>query len=521
MLDGKGRDFADVFEPGNRRVWVSLADVPDFVQKAFVAAEDRRFFPHHGVDERGIIRAFIGNLASPGRPQGGSTITQQVVKNLLVGEDVTYERKIREMIVASRLESTMSKEEILELYLNSAYLGRGSWGVEMAAHSYFGKSVKDLTVGRRRDARRSAQGAELFQSRPSSRSRQGTSRLMSSAACRRTASSPPGRRTRRLQRRQSSSLSSGRTATAASSSSISSAAKRRSDGVPNLTAQPYTVHSTINANLAARSRSGAAGRPRALRDRQRAACSTAVRRPISPTRCRSSAPARPGGTGQAWQQALQAVRLPLYDVHWDARGGARQGRQARRRRHPRRPRRRPRACRSTPRRRRSGARLNVYDVVYVRVIEARPATRTKPAATAPGKPPAAAGSIRRRSPGAIARAADRAGRGAGAGEQDRPHPRNGRGLFLPAEPAQSDRADAAPARLGDQAADLSHRAAEGLAAEHARSRRSDHAAADRQSRYGRDIISREASGGYREQDYWTPRNADYGSGGVYHAAARA
>jgi len=80
------------------------------------------------------------------QPQGGSTITQQVVKNLLVGEDVTYERKIREMIVASRLENTLSKNEILELYLNSAYLGRGSWGVEMAARSYFGKSAKDLTL---------------------------------------------------------------------------------------------------------------------------------------------------------------------------------------------------------------------------------------------------------------------------------------------------------------------------------------------------------------------------------------
>ena len=146
VLDGKGGNFADVFEPGNRRIWVPLADIPDFVQKAFVAAEDRRFFQHHGVDERGIIRAFIGNLAEPGRPQGGSTITQQVVKNLLVGEDVTYERKIREMIVASRLENTLSKPEILELYLNSAYLGRGSWGVEMAARSYFGKSAKDLTL---------------------------------------------------------------------------------------------------------------------------------------------------------------------------------------------------------------------------------------------------------------------------------------------------------------------------------------------------------------------------------------
>ena len=177
VLDGKGQRFADVFEPGNRRVWVPLSDIPDYVQKAFIAAEDRRFYQHHGIDERGIIRAFIGNLAEPGRPQGGSTITQQVVKNNLVGEDVTYERKIREMIVASRLEATLSKNEILELYLNSAYLGRGSWGVEMAARSYFGKPAKDAHAGRRRDAGGAAEGAELLQSRPASRSRQGTAGL--------------------------------------------------------------------------------------------------------------------------------------------------------------------------------------------------------------------------------------------------------------------------------------------------------------------------------------------------------
>ena len=168
VLDGKGGNFAEVFEPGNRRIWVSLVDVPDFVQKAFVAAEDRRFFQHHGIDERGIIRAFIGNLADPGRPQGGSTITQQVVKNLLVGEDVTYERKIREMIVASRLESTLSKNEILELYLNTAYFGRGSWGVDMAARSYFGVTGQEPDARRRRHAGGTAQGAELFQSGPPS-----------------------------------------------------------------------------------------------------------------------------------------------------------------------------------------------------------------------------------------------------------------------------------------------------------------------------------------------------------------
>src|SRR5262249_51195500 len=81
-----------------------------------------------------------------GRPQGGSTITQQVAKNLLVGADVTYERKMREIILASRIERSLTKQQILELYLNSIYLGRSSWGIEMAARSYFAKSAKDLSV---------------------------------------------------------------------------------------------------------------------------------------------------------------------------------------------------------------------------------------------------------------------------------------------------------------------------------------------------------------------------------------
>jgi penicillin-binding protein 1A len=146
VLDRKGERFAEVFEENQRRVWVPLADIPEQVQKAFVAAEDKRFHQHKGIDERGLIRAFIGNLAQSGRPQGGSTITQQIVKNLLVGEDLTYERKIREMIVASRVERALSKAEILELYLNSVYLGRNSWGIEMAARGYFGKSAKALEL---------------------------------------------------------------------------------------------------------------------------------------------------------------------------------------------------------------------------------------------------------------------------------------------------------------------------------------------------------------------------------------
>jgi penicillin-binding protein 1A len=146
ILDGKGKRFADDYQPGQRRLSVPLSDVPEVVQRAFVSVEDKRFFAHHGVDERGLIRAFVGNLVQPGRPQGGSTITQQVVKNLLVGDDVTYERKIREMIVAARMERELSKLEILELYLNSIYLGRSAWGIEMAARRYFGKSAKELSL---------------------------------------------------------------------------------------------------------------------------------------------------------------------------------------------------------------------------------------------------------------------------------------------------------------------------------------------------------------------------------------
>jgi membrane carboxypeptidase/penicillin-binding protein len=145
ILDGKGERFAEVFTPENRRVWVSISDIPDTVRNAFIAAEDKRFRQHSGVDERGLVRAFVGNLAQPGRPQGGSTITQQLAKTILVGNDVTYERKLREIIVASKIERTLSKDEILELYLNSIYLGRGAWGVEMAARGYFGKSVGALT----------------------------------------------------------------------------------------------------------------------------------------------------------------------------------------------------------------------------------------------------------------------------------------------------------------------------------------------------------------------------------------
>ncbi len=177
VLDRKGERFAEVFEENERRAWIALADIPEQVRRAFIAAEDQRFYEHRGVDERGLSRAFIGNLAGSRRPQGGSTITQQVVKNLLVGEDLTYERKIREMIVASRLERTLSKDQILELYLNLVYLGRGAWGIEMAARSYFGKPAKELTPEEGALLGGIDERAQSLQSRPTSRARSGAARI--------------------------------------------------------------------------------------------------------------------------------------------------------------------------------------------------------------------------------------------------------------------------------------------------------------------------------------------------------
>src|SRR3954471_5855988 len=145
VLDGTGAKFAELFEPDSRRHWVPLSDIPEFMQKAFVAAEDKRFFEHKGVDVRSVTRAFMNTMGGDKR-QGGSTITQQVAKNLLVGDSVTFERKIREVIVANRIEKALTKQEILEIYLNSIYLGRSAWGIDLAARSYFGRPVKDLSL---------------------------------------------------------------------------------------------------------------------------------------------------------------------------------------------------------------------------------------------------------------------------------------------------------------------------------------------------------------------------------------
>ncbi|GAB5470823.1 MAG: penicillin-binding protein 1A [Rhodospirillales bacterium] len=131
------------------RVFVPIEEVPEQVIDAFLAAEDKSFYSHPGVDVRGIVRALISNIdriAKGQRPEGASTITQQVAKNFFLTNEVSVGRKIEEAILAFRIESALTKDEILELYLNEIYLGVGNYGIVTAAQNYFNKSLDDLSL---------------------------------------------------------------------------------------------------------------------------------------------------------------------------------------------------------------------------------------------------------------------------------------------------------------------------------------------------------------------------------------
>ena len=314
VLDGKGARFADVFEENQRRLWVSLADIPDEVQKAFIAAEDKRFHAHKGIDERGLIRAFIGNLAGSGRPQGGSTITQQVVKNLLVGENLTYERKIREMIVATRLERALSKDEILELYLNFVFLGRGAWGIEMAAHSYFGKPAKELTLEEGALLAGLTKGPNYYSpdrhpGRAQERLAYVLSRLQDDGV---TVPEQDGKRLPALpaliayQPRRDISFH--------FIDQITHKAKTAT-GIEAITANSYTVRSTINTQLQRvveeALQEGLSRYERNAGRVQFRGAEASLAQAVQRIEAGKKTDKRP-----PWQQALANARLPLYDVHW-------------------------------------------------------------------------------------------------------------------------------------------------------------------------------------------------------------
>jgi penicillin-binding protein 1A len=516
VLDGSGQNFADVFQPGNRRIWVPLSDVPDYVQKAFIAAEDRRFYEHHGVDERGIIRAFIGDMGSKGRPQGGSTITQQVVKNLLVGEDVTYERKIREMIVASRLETTLTKNEILDLYMNSAYLGRGSWGVEMAAHSYFGKAAKDLTPAEGAMLAGMLKGPNFYN--PDRHPDRAKDRL--------------GYVLGRMQEDGVITPAQKNQALAAPPKPVAYAFPHRdsgfnfvdflgreakTDGVDNLTADSYTVHSTINTQL---QRDAETALQEGLAHYEMSMGRVQFRGPEANL---ADAVQKKASGGQSatpyWQQALQSAQLPLYDVHWTPvvvlqKGNGQNGGDAIRVGLP--DGRIVALSGVSSQIRRS---LNLYDVVYANVVESRSSearradtknAKNSPKNTVPPKP-ATAGSavaqlrVRPTVEGATLVLENKTGRIlAMAGSFSYPMSQLNRA-------AQTARQPGSAMKPLTYLTALAH----GLQPNTLVLNQPITLPPIGSSSSGREIIARENGGTARPEDFWSPRNADYNEGGVY------
>ncbi|NCX65591.1 MAG: penicillin-binding protein, partial [Proteobacteria bacterium] len=145
MFSGNGDLVADFSQ--EKRIFVPYNSIPQNVINSFLSAEDKNFFSHPGVDAKGVLRAIINNISniiSSKRLEGASTITQQVAKNFLLTNEVSINRKLKEAILAFRIERALSKERILELYLNQIYLGSGAYGVAAASIEYFDKSIKEL-----------------------------------------------------------------------------------------------------------------------------------------------------------------------------------------------------------------------------------------------------------------------------------------------------------------------------------------------------------------------------------------
>ena len=311
VLDFNGERFLQ------RRTWVPLEQIPDHVQQAFIAAEDKRFYEHRGIDDRGLVRAFIANLASPGRLQGGSTITQQVVKNLLVGAEVAYERKMREMVLASRLEQASAKAKILELYLNSIYLGRGAWGIGMASQSYFGKSASDLDVTEAALLASLSKGPTFYNpERHPARSRDRTAYVLgrmqedgyiNSPALKAALAALPANLVPYEGLPQGSHFT----------DHLAREAKAVA-GADVFAGDAYTVQATIHPDL---QRAAEAALQEGLSRYERNAGRVEFRGPeINLAEAIERETTGPVGDASkpGWQRALEGARLPLYDLHWPA-----------------------------------------------------------------------------------------------------------------------------------------------------------------------------------------------------------
>ncbi len=139
-----GRKIGEFYK--ERRIVIPLSEMPDNLKRAFISAEDSRFREHMGIDIFSILRAFVKNIKAGAIVQGGSTITQQVAKSFFLSPERTYKRKLKEAILAYRIDKRLTKDEILYLYLNQIYLGHGAYGVESASENYFGKHAKNLNL---------------------------------------------------------------------------------------------------------------------------------------------------------------------------------------------------------------------------------------------------------------------------------------------------------------------------------------------------------------------------------------
>ncbi len=142
VFDSQGR-FAGRILPA-KRYWVGIDQIPVFLQKALIAIEDARFYEHGGIDMRGIARAMVKDVIKGRMAEGGSTITQQLIKNKYFHGEKTIERKVREGILAMEYEQKYTKKQILEMYFNEVYFGNGAWGIAQAARLYFDKTPQEL-----------------------------------------------------------------------------------------------------------------------------------------------------------------------------------------------------------------------------------------------------------------------------------------------------------------------------------------------------------------------------------------
>ena len=144
---GEPKEISRLYKNGENRIWEDIENISSYVTLAIIAIEDQRYLAHNGVDWQRTISAFINEIAPihKGR-SGGSTITQQLVKNLTKDDEITYQRKIREMLLATYLEKNYSKQQLIEAYENMVYFGNGAYGIQAAAQAYFGKEARDLSL---------------------------------------------------------------------------------------------------------------------------------------------------------------------------------------------------------------------------------------------------------------------------------------------------------------------------------------------------------------------------------------